>query len=118
MARVELQILEFTFSPPGLDKGPAKYHAMVVCGSMPSVVLTRLGSKIRPIGFDVQRNVAIEKAFKDGEAIVRAAIGQALRDGLFNNHPDVAVYLDVDAPDWDGNLKHIHKHTSSPGEFR
>lgn len=107
MNSINLRGPEFTFFPPGLVDGEAEYHARAMAGG---VVFIRVGSGLSPVGFDVPRTVAARRGYAgDLENMVRDAIGQALRDGVFDAHPAETVYLDEDAPRWLGNLIRVEE---------
>lgn len=96
---------EFTFFPPGLESGEAKYSALA---NQLSVVFWRVDANLPPIGVVVSRDVVGRLGIAgDTEAIVRRAIGQALRDKLFDTHPNEDAHLDADAPPWLGNLTRV-----------
>jgi hypothetical protein len=102
MSTVKLESNEFTFFPPGVDGGEFQYSALV---AGVGVVLARIDHpELGPIGFDVPRRVAEKIRPESPSDLARYAIGQALRDGLFNAHPSETAYLDEDAPRWAGNL--------------
>lgn len=103
MTTYQLDGHEFTFYPPGLDDGEFKYSALV---TGLAVVFARIDHpELGPIGFDVPRRVTEKFQYESPADLARYAIGQALRDGLFNTHPSETAYLDGDAPRWAGNLE-------------
>ena len=105
MTTVQLHGHEFTFFPPGLNDGEFKYSALV---TGLAVVFGRIDHpELGPIGFDVPRRVAEKIRPGSPSDLARYAIGQALRDGLFNTHPLETAYLDEDAPRWAGNLSTV-----------
>jgi len=107
MATIPSNGHEFTFFPPGVEDGEAQYRAVA---NPASVVFLRIGSDLQPIDFDVPRSVATSLGVVgDLENIVRHAIGQALRDHVFDDHPADTVYLDGDAPRWLGNLTKVQQ---------
>ncbi|HIE5943628.1 hypothetical protein [Burkholderia cepacia] len=111
MKELELGTAEFTFFPIGLDDGEAAHRAVFVGAAASYVVnIFRINSKksLR-IGVDIPRPIAEAKQYNCAADVVRDAIGQALRDNLFNNPPTDMVYLDEDAPRWKGNLEVARK---------
>lgn len=102
MSTIQLDSHEFTFFPPGLDDGEFKYSALVTGFA---VVFGRIDQpELGPVGFDVPRRFIEKFRYESPSELARYAIGQALRDGLFNTHPSETAYLDEDAPRWAGNL--------------
>jgi len=93
---------EFTFIPPNTECEAAKYSGVVTQGL--SVVFIRTGSRLRPFSVLVPRLDEERYAGIDAETLARCAIGLALRDGLFNRHPDEPVYLEAGVAPWTGSL--------------
>lgn len=105
MATIPLNGHEFTFFTPEVVDGEGEYRAVV---NPTSVVFLRIGAGLQPVAFDVPRSVATSLGIAgDLESIVRHAIGQALRDHVFDVHPSDTVYLDGDAPRWPGELTRV-----------
>ena len=96
---------EFTFFPPDLKSGEAKYIALV--HTLRSVVLGRIGVNFRAIDFEISSAMARELGCDSAEEIARRAVGQALRDDLFNTPPASTVSIDDDAPRWSGKLTRV-----------
>jgi hypothetical protein len=101
---MNLKSAEFVFIPPNAEGESVTYSVVVAHGL--SVVFVRMGSKLRPFGVIVPRLAEERYTEIDAETLARCAIGLALRDGLFNKHPDEPVYLDADGPQWQGQLDH------------
>ncbi|RAR54624.1 hypothetical protein C7401_124121 [Paraburkholderia unamae] len=108
---LSLDSIEFTFSLMGLDDGEAAHRALFVGTlALPVVVLYRAdGKRSVRIAFDVPRHIAQGRHYINHSDVVRDAIGQAIRDNLFNHPPGETVYLDGNAPRWAGILQLGHE---------
>ncbi|SDE37119.1 hypothetical protein [Paraburkholderia lycopersici] len=107
MELVTLDAVEFTFFPVALETGKVAHRAMFIGTlALPVVVIYRAdGKRSARIAFDVPRDVAKAKHYADHADVVRDAIGQAIRDNLFDNPPEATNALANDAPRWPGNLQ-------------
>ncbi|SDE37353.1 hypothetical protein [Paraburkholderia lycopersici] len=104
---VNLDSVEFTFFPTGIEGGGAAHRAMFIGTlALPVVVIFRAdGKRSARIAFDVPGYVAQARHYTNHADVVRDAIGQATRDNLFNAPPDGTVLLEGDAPRWAGHLQ-------------
>jgi hypothetical protein len=93
---------EFTFISRNAEGEAARYSVVVTQGL--TTMFIRTGSRLRPFSVLVPRLDEDRYTGIGAEALARCAIGLALRDGLFDRHPDEPVYLEGDVPQWSGNL--------------
>ncbi|CAB3788115.1 hypothetical protein LMG28688_02612 [Paraburkholderia caffeinitolerans] len=107
MDELLLDSVEFTFFVIGFEHAEIAYRAMFIGTlALPVVVIFRSdGGQSARIAFDVHRDIAQAKHYINHADVVRDAIGQATRDGLFDHPPKGTVCLDGDAQRWAGDLK-------------
>ncbi len=68
------------------------------------VLLSRMDSEAMVVAFEIPRVKLARSRRLSSEALVRTAIGQGIRDGVFESAGSSWREFDLDSPTWTGDL--------------